>query len=460
MDGRPYFANQAPYMDVALFGPSSLGMAPLDLVTVHLNTQPTAPNHVLDFDFTTDVHLSTVLPAAVMHVDYGYVSTSTGSGSASYSGIGPSSQPFSVPLVFPAVDPSVTTHVMANYQPGGAAFEDASHNQSSGGGTVFEADHIGLGLFGDLGIMSSFKLGYGPTGDDYWIALVDVGIPPAVVFPPFLTLYKIQGGMGHNVSLEAFSEPSVTNVGYTANGGTLFHAGVTAGSSDDGFTYKAAGALTFAVGSGAGARFDLGGGAQLPTGQQGTLLGGMGRFGGSIQYANHNFDADFGASVNLLDGVVKMGGDANLHYGDKAFHLNIGTNTAPISGTVMGISGGTAYLMVGNDSDPNNTPGPLIISVGGGEYFDFEIGDDSVASAYVKANMDVGMTLQDKSPLKLSAQFNAGASAGVCVADVCDSASVNAIVTASAPPVKMTAEASIDLGILLGSVDFTVSLNP
>jgi hypothetical protein len=460
MNGQPYFANQTPSMNVALHGSSYLGMAPLDLVTVNLNTHTSAPNHVLDFDFTTKVHLSQVLPAAEMHVNYGYVSTSTGSGNANYSDSGPSTVPFPVPIVFPAVDPSVTTQVMANYQPGGMAVQDASHNQSPGGGTVFEDDNYDLGLFGVSGIKGSFKLGYGPTGDDYWIALVNPDLPPVPIFDPFLTLYAIGGGMGHNVSMDAFSAPSVKNVGYKANGGTLFNANVTAGSSDD-FTYVAKGAVTFTVGSGAGARFDLGGGAQLPpTGQQGTLLGGMGHFGGSIQYANHNFDADFGASMNLLAGVVKMGGDANLHYGNKAFHLNIGTNTAPISGTVMGISGGTAYLMVGNDSDPNNTPGPLVISAGGGEFFDFEIGDDSVASAYVKANIDVGMTLQDNPPLKLSAQFNAGASAGVCVADVCDSASVNAIVTASAPPLKMTAEASIDLGLLLGSVDFTVSLNP
>jgi hypothetical protein len=453
MNGRPYFANQTPSMNVALHGSSSLGVAPLDLVSVRLNTQPAEPNHVLDFDFTTNVHLSTVLPAAVMHVDYGYVRTSTGSGNATYTGSGPRNQPFSVPMVFPAVDPSVTTHIMANYLPGSMAAQDANHNGQSGGGTVFEDDNYDLGLFGGSGIKGSFKLGYGPTGDDYWIALVNANLPPIEIFPPFLTLFAIQGGIGHNVSVDAFSGSSVKNVGYTANTGTVLHAGVTAGSSDD-FTYKAPGTVTFAVGSGAGARFDLGGGAQV---QSGTLLGGAGNFGGSIQYASHNFDADFGASVHLLGGVLAMGGQnnhASLHYGmdDKKFHLNLGTNTAPLSGTLMGVDGSDVYLMVGNDT------GPLIISVGGGQHYHLGVGDDSVASAYVDGHMDVGMTLQVSNPPTVSGEFNAGVSAGVCLVHLCDSAGVNADVKASALPIQMTADASIDFGWPVGSVDFTVSL--
>lgn len=458
MDGIPYFAKQAQSMVIPLHGASSLGSAPLDLVSVAVATAPNSSNnHILDFDFTTKVHLSTALPAADMHVIYGLVRLGTNNGGGTYKDTAVSNLPFEVPMVFPAADPSVNTVIHPNYQPGGgAAFQDANHtSHSSGGGTIFEERDVSLGLFGSSNVKGSFKLGYGPSGDDFWIAKAAFPLSPAGldVLPPFLTLYKIFGGMGHNVSSDAFRNPdsNLDNVGYTANQGTLFSAGVTAGSSDGGFTYKADGDLTIQVGgSGAGAQLAL---------SNGKLLG-VGNFNGYFKYANHNFDGDLNGEMNLLDGVVDINGDANVHYGmdDKTFHVNLGTRDAPLSATLMGFGGSTGYMMAGNDQDPNQRPGPLVIAVGGGQTFHLGVGDSSVASAYVDAFMNVGMTVQAGIPPHVTGSFDAGADAGVCVVSVCDSASVNAHVTASALPIQMTAEASIDLGWLLGSVDFTVSL--
>lgn len=443
MDGRPYFTNQATSTDVALHGSSSLGLAPLDLVSVHIT--PLDPssnqNHILDFDFATKVHLSTVLPAVDMPVTYGLLRAISTGGSATYSDSGPNNASFQVPFVFPPSDSSVHLNLKPVYQ-------------ATAGGTVFEQDGVDLGLFGIPGVTGSFKLGYGPSGDDYWIAKAAVPLGPGVpIFDPFLTLYAITGGMGHNVSMDALTQPaiSVHDVGYTANGGTLFSAGVTAGSSDDGFTYKADGDLTIKVGgSGAGARFSF---------ANGSLLGGFGTFNGYFQYANNSFDGDMDATENLLDGAVKMNGDVNLHYGinDHTYHLDLGTKSTPISGTLLGISGANAYLMIGNDID--NHIGQLMIQAGGGASFHLAVGDNSVASAYVDGYMDVDMTAQISPPLHISGQFDAGVNAGVCVADVCGSAGVSANVTASALPIQMSADASVDLGWPVGSVGFTVGLN-
>ncbi|MGA3162389.1 MAG: hypothetical protein ABSC77_14370 [Terracidiphilus sp.] len=443
MNGRPYFANQATSTDVALHGSSSLGSAPLDLVSVHIT--PLDPsgnqNHILDFDFATKVHLSTVLPAVDMPVTYGFVRTVSTGGSATYSDSGPNSASFQIPFVFPPSDSSVHLNLKPVYQ-------------ATAGGTVFEEDGVDLGLFGIPGVTGSFKLGYGPSGDDYWIAKAAVPLGPGVpIFDPFLTLYAITGGMGHNVSMDALTQPaiSVHDVGYTANGGTLFMAGITAGSSDDGFTYKADGDLTIKVGgSGAGARFSF---------ANGSLLGGFGTFNGYFQYASNSFDGDMNATENLLDGAVKLNGDVNLHYGinDHTYHLDLGTKNTPISGTLMGISGVNAYLMIGNDID--NHSGQLMIEAGGGASFHLAVGDNSVASAYVDGYMDVDMTAQISPPLHIAGQFNAGVDAGVCLVDVCGSAGASANVTASALPIQMTADASVDLGWPVGSVGFTVSLN-
>jgi len=444
MNGIPYFAYQATSTDVALHGSSSLGSAPLDLVSVHIT--PLDPNsnqnHILNFDFATKVHLSTVLPAVDMPVTYELLRTVSAGGSATYSDNGPNSASFQVPFVFPPSDSSVHLNLKPVYQ-------------ATADGTVFEEDGVDLGLFGIPGVTGSFKLGYGPSGDDYWIAKAAVPLGPTGVpiFDPFLTLYAITGGMGHNVSMDALTQPaiSVHDVGYTANGGTLFSAGVTAGSSDDGFTYKADGDLTIKVGgSGAGARFSF---------ANGSLLGGFGTFNGYFQYANNSFDGDMNATENLLDGAVKLNGDVNLHYGinDHTYHLDLGTKSTPISGTLLGISGANAYLMIGNDID--NHIGQLTIEAGGGASFHLAVGDNSVASAYVDGYMDVDMTAQISPPLHITGQFNAGADAGVCIADVCGSAGVTANVTASALPIQMTADASVDLGWPVGSVGFTVSLN-
>jgi hypothetical protein len=444
MDGHPYFASGAKITEVPLSGASSLGDSPLDLVSVRIGAPQNSPdNHVLDFDFDTKVHLSTALPAADMHVNYAMLRTVSNADStkANYSDWGPHNTPFKISLPFPPGDPSVNTTISPVY-----------HGEND---TTYEGN-VDLALFGGPDLAAQFKLSYDPkTGDDYWIAKTAVPLAEGIpILPPFLTLYKIYGGMGHNVSKDLFLQENLdlSKVTYDANGGTVFSAGVRAGSSDSvggngGFVYTADGFLQVQIaGSASGARFDF---------PRGWLLSathdGAGDFSGYIQYANKAFDGELDAHLNYLAGMVAVTGTSSLHFGNGIFQLNLGTHDAPISGTLLGY-GADSYLMVGNET------GPLKISAGGGEHFHLGVGDSSVASAYVDGFMDMGLTVQP-SPPSIGGNFDAGVDAGVCIIGGCASAGVNAHVTASAPPVQVSAQASIDLPWPLPSVDFTVSLH-
>ena len=96
------------------------------------------------------------------------------------------------------------------------------------------------------------------------------------------------------------------------------------------------------------------------------------------------------------------------------------------------------------------------LSLGGGISIDLEVGDNSVASAYVKGDVDAGVTITPQP--HISGDFSANASAGVCVSGVCVSDWVNAQIHAEALPLDINASASLGLPWPLGSVSFSVHL--
>jgi hypothetical protein len=457
MQGRPFIAdvngvNKGSTV-IPLQGTSTLGPTPVDLASVRISAPSdpvSANNHILDFDFTTKSHLSTALPSSDMHVIYGVIRNGSDSAPSTYLDTQLSNLHFSVPMVFPAADPSVDVNIEPDYTPGESQTESASQGDP-GSHTVFEQNGVDLGLFGVSGVTGSFKLGYGSNGDDFWVIkasyMLDNGI---ALYAPYLALYGINGGMAHNVDIAALTQPgdNLKSIGYKNGGGTIFEAGVTVGSgpADVGFIYKATTDLTIKTGGdGFGARFSV---------VDGKLLGGIGDFGGYFQYANHSFDGDMSGRVKLFTDALEIAqGDVNLHYGidDKKFHLNVGTPQNPIGGKLMGVGSAGAYMTASNEQ------GPMQIGMGGSADFHLGIGDDSVASAYVEGYMDVAMTLQP-SPLVVTGNFDAAMNAGVCVFSICDSAGVVANVAAQATEdsLQMTAHAAIDLGWPIGSVGFDV----
>jgi hypothetical protein len=96
------------------------------------------------------------------------------------------------------------------------------------------------------------------------------------------------------------------------------------------------------------------------------------------------------------------------------------------------------------------------LAIGGGESINLDIGDDSVASAYVRGDVDLGLAVTPQP--HISGDLSASVSGGVCVDSVCISAGVSAQIHAEALPLEMNASASIGLPWPLGSVSFSVHM--
>ena len=162
----------------------------------------------------------------------------------------------------------------------------------------------------------------------------------------------------------------------------LFMAGIRVGMPDQ-FTYTLDGDLSIkAGGQDSGARLDF----------HAWLLkmadSGNGDFQGYLQYAGGNFDARLWGHLNLMGGIaqVDMGNSASnaavdMHFGPSGpWHVDAGKQQGPrISGQLL-YTTANMYVML---SDAG-------LSLGGGEGINLDVGDDSVASAYVRGDVDVG----------------------------------------------------------------------
>jgi len=158
--------------------------------------------------------------------------------------------------------------------------------------------------------------------------------------------------------------------------------------------------------------------------------------------------------LNFMGGIASldMGNSANnaavdIHFGPSGpWHIDAGKQQGPrIDGHLL-VSDANMYVML---SDAG-------LSIGGGESINLNVGDDSVASAYVRGSVDMGLTITPQP--HISGDFSASVDAGVCVDNVCVSAGVSAQVHAEALPLEMQASASIGLPWPLGSVSFSVHL--
>ncbi len=435
MDGRGYFAQGSTSKDISLGASSVLDQMPVDLASVHL-TAPGSGPQVLTAMFKTNVHLSEVMAAAQAQVNY-----SVDNNGNSYTASGPSFAPFTIDVPYPAGQPSSDAQVHPVYSGSGG----------SGGDEI--SGSVDLSELGGPPITGEFRLGY-QGGHDYWLTRVTyslgaTGLPIINIPIPLMNLYRVQGGIGHNFPISAFEDTgSLKSAVPSMDNSFLFMAGIRVGMPDQ-FTYTLDGDLAIkAGGQDAGARLDF----------HAWLLkvadSGSGDFQGYLQYAGGNFDARLWGHLNLLDGAasVDLGSSASnaavdLHFGPSGpWHIDAGKQQGPrISGHLL-FTTANMYFML---SDAG-------LSIGGGESIDLEVGDNSVASAYARGDVDAGLTVTPQP--HIAGDFSAGVSAGVCVDNVCVSAGVSAQIHAEALPVEMQATASIGLPWPLGSISFTVHM--
>jgi len=431
MDGRGYFAQANTSADVSLGGSSQLGQTPVDLVSVHL-TAPLQGSQVLAALFSTNVHLSEVMPAAAVQVNY-----QVNVAGKNYSTVGPTNAPFVIDVPYPSGQPSSEGKVHPVYS-------GTSGSEYSG--------TVDLSELGGPPITGEFRLGY-QGGHDYWLTRVSYALGPTGVplipVPPVMNLYRVQGGLGHNFPISAFEDTgSLSAASPVMDGSFLFMAGLRVGMPDQ-FTYTLDGDLVIkSSGQDAGARMDF----------HAWLLkmadSSNGDFQGYFQYAGNNFDGRVWGHLNFMGGLasVDMGNGPNnaavdIHFGPSGpWHIDAGKQQGPrIDGHLL-VSDANMYVML---SDAG-------LSIGGGESITLNVGDNSVASAYINGNVDMGLTITPQP--HISGDFSANVSAGVCVDNVCVSAGVSAQVHAEALPLEMNASASIGLPWPLGSISFSVHL--
>ncbi len=438
MDGRGYFAQGASTEDVSLGGSSHLGQTPVDLASVHL-TAPSSGSQVLAALFSTSVHLSEVMAASTAQINYSIDKNAT-----TYTTSGPSFAPFSIDVPYPSGQPSADARIHPVY---------SVANGSGGSNGTEISGSVDLSELGGPPITGEFRLGY-QGGHDYWLtrvsyALGPTGLPLIDVPVPLMSLYRVQGGMGHNFPISAFEDTGSLNAEPPVmDNSFLFMAGIRVGMPDQ-FTYTLDGDLTIkAGGQDSGAR--LGFHAWLLK----VADNGSGDFQGYLQYAGGNFDARLWGHLNLLDGIasVDMGNSASnaavdLHFGPSGpWHIDAGKQQGPrISGQLLEATA-NMYLMLSGTG----------LSIGGGEGINLDIGDDSVASAYVRGDVDFGLTVTSQP--HISGDLSASVSAGVCVDNVCVPANVTAQIHAEALPLEVTASTSINLPWPLSPVSFSVHM--
>lgn len=430
MDGRAYLGNGNSSTDVPLSGASTLGQTPLDLVSAHI-TVPMQGSQVLGAEFSTNVHLSEVMPAAAMEVKY-----EMDSSGSSFTAKGPENSPFTVDVPYPSGQPSSEARI---------------HPVYSGGSTTEYSGTVDLSELGGPPLTAQFRLGYG-NGHDYWLTRATLGLGPTgvpiVPVPPVMNLYSISGGIGHNFPLNAFTDTGDLNAASPVfDNSFLFMAGMRVGMPDQ-FTYTLDGDLTIkATGQDAGARMDFHAWLLKPADS------GNGDFQGFFQYAGGSFDGRLWGRLSFLDNMayLDLGNSANnaavdLHFGNGPWHIDAGKKEGPrIHGHFL-VSDADMYLMLSDQG----------LSLGGGVSIDLDVGDDSVASAYVRGSVDAGVTITPQP--HISGDFSANASAGACVAGVCVSDWVSAQIHAEAMPLDLNASASLGLPWPLGSVSFSVHL--
>lgn len=431
-DGRASFEENVRTKTLPLNKKTTLGDTQADIKSVTIS-MPTSGQSVVDFAFNTTLRLSDspLLPAADTQVNY-----RLNKSGAAYSAPPAATAPFELALAFPMGSPTLNGKIRPVYAPG-----------SGGGASTRYTGEVDLGMFGGPPFKTQFVLGY-KGNKDYFLCRADIPLGPTgqVLVPELLTLYRIHGGLGYNFGIDAIEGAmGILDAQPDMKGNAIFSAGMRVGSSD-GFIYMLDGTMTISTAAAARMKYD----AWLLTHDH----GGKGQFEGWIQYGSGNFDGKMWGGLNMLGGLVQFSlgnSEANaavdMHLGSDSWHIYAGQrNGARIKAKVI-TSESDSYMMLGSQEG---------LAIGGAQNYYLGVGDSSVASAYAKAYLDMGLQVTPQP--KIIGDFGAGMSAGVCVFGVCVSGGVNAAVHAEALPVNVRATANLDLPWPLDDVTFSVHM--
>ena len=433
MDGRPFLENGTT-IDIPLGGKSNLGQTPIDLGSVRIDLHNGALA-VFSFDFATTFSVSEVLSSVDVPVHY--VLARDGK---TYRAEGPRVSAFDLDIAFPAGQPRVTATVHIEYTGAGLSsstaavprgiawpFGVAEAHAASGAKDSF-AGTVDMAMFDGPPVQAEFRLGY-MGGHDYWLMRATLDMGTGVPFaPPFLKLYKIRGGLGHNFPLDAFkSAYPITVVTPVTDDSFLFMAGMQVGSSD-GFICTMDGDLTIKPGD--GARMDFR--AWLLDAQH----AGNGNFQGYFQYAAGGFDGMLMGHFSLLEDNIYFDIPENactLHFGgNEPWHIYAGQEDGEKLRMHILIRDVDGYLMLDEES----------LRIGGGVYYYL-----GASIGHISGEIQTGLEITSEP--HVSGYGKGGVHAEVCAHDVCVGTGISVRVDVSALPVTASAEGCVEIPIPL-----------
>jgi len=432
MDGRPLLENGSD-MEIALGGKSTLGLTPIDLESVRITFHKTG-NAVLSFNFATSFSISEVLSSVEVPVRYAINRDGN-----QYQAEGPYVTPFDLDVSFPAGQPNVEAKVHIEYTGSGLSSSTAAAESSdswwpfgvteahaaSGPQDRFNGT-LDMKMFDGPPIAAEFRLGY-LNGHDYWLmrATLDLGPSGTPFVPPFLKLYKIRGGLGHNFPIDAFkSVESLTFITPALDNSYLFMAGMRVGSSD-GFIVTMDGDLTIKIGD--GARMDF----------RAWLLNathsGNGNFQGYLQYTADGMDGALTGHFGLLNDAIYFDIPENactLHFGgSEPWHIYAGRKNGPKLRMHLLIRDIDGYMMLDETA----------LSIGGGVYYYL-----GASIGHIEGTIETGLTIT--STPSVSGYGQGGVRAEVCYKK-CVSAGISVRVDVSALPVEASARGCVTIPI-------------
>jgi hypothetical protein len=443
MDGKIALQGGASSIDLPLGGSAQLGPVKIDIQKLTLLVGAQSGNPYVGFSLTGGVHLSNVLAVSVGNLKYKLIYQGGG-----FHGEGPTVDSVKVHAQFPDVSPTVTLDVELTYS-------------NSGGSTRFGGQGH-LSIVNAVDIQAAFLVGY-QGNQDFWMARASIPLGPSgiTLFPPFLSLYQLQGGLGHNVPLSALSGTTpLANISPTFDGTYAFMAGARLGSSDGGFTYCFDGTLTIKAG-GPDAGFRIDAKAWILTDDH----SGNGQFQGFMQYASGSFDAGLSGSWSLMGGAVTITAPSkavSVHFGSGDWHVYIGQNVDGLKLTAhVLIADCHGYCML--DNTGFRVGGDVSCHLHwGGSLWGFGAHVDASASASIDVAILFG-------PVHISGDFAASASLSggldTPVGCLCISLSGGLNLHAEAMPVSVCGKAWLDFGeicwCLVGCCDhYSVTVGP
>jgi len=306
-NGEAFWKDGATGVTLPLGGTASLGPIKMDLVKLGLKLSSHNSKPAVDFALDAKFRISDVLAPSYNTLVYKLQANSPMNCAE------PSVDSFNIDASYPPSSPVITVKATVTWSDDGQG-----NTRFAGKSTV---------VLLDTGqIDADFMLGY-QNGKDYWLTRVAVPLGPSgiTLYAPYVSLYRLEGGLGHNIPIDAFSyATNISNLPPSIDGSYLFMAGARLGDSEGGFVYTFDGNLTIkTTGPDAGFRVNIQ--AWLLTSDH----SGQGQFQGFIQYAGSSFDAGLWGEYHILGDQVWVKAPQNacsVHFGPDGWHIYAGQN--------------------------------------------------------------------------------------------------------------------------------------